>query len=55
MRRTSSEKMELIRLVEDSDLPTRETLWHLGIAPSTFYGWYERFLAGGQEALEDQS
>ena len=54
MRRTASEKMELIRIVEMSDLSIRETLRHLGIARSTFYGWYERFLAGGREALEDR-
>ena len=46
--------MELIRIVENSDLPIQETLRYLGIARSTFYGWYERFLAGGHEALEDR-
>ena len=54
MRRSASEKMELIRIVENSDLPVRETLRHLGIVRSTFYGWYERFMAGGPEALEDR-
>ena len=54
MRRSSSEKMEMIRLVEHSDLPLRSTLRHLGIPPSTFYGWYQRYLDGGPEALEDK-
>jgi hypothetical protein len=31
--------MELIGLVERTDLPVRATLRQLGIAPSTFYGW----------------
>jgi hypothetical protein len=26
----------------------------LGIRPSTFYRWYERYRAGGPEALEDK-
>ncbi len=54
MRRSGSEKLEMIRLVEQSDLPARPTLRQLGIAPSTFYGWYQRFLDGGPEALEDR-
>src|SRR5689334_25022973 len=27
----------------------------LGIRPSTFYRWYDRYRAGGPEALEDKS
>ena len=54
MRRSGAEKLEMIRLVEQSDLPVRSTLWQLGIAPSTFYGWYQRYLDGGPEALEDR-
>jgi transposase InsO family protein len=46
--------MEMIRLVEQSDLPVRSTLRQLGIAPSTFYGWYQRYLDGGPEALGDR-
>jgi len=44
VRRSGAEKLEMIRLVEESDLPVRSTLWQLGIAPSTFYGWYQRYL-----------
>jgi transposase-like protein len=44
----------MIRLVEQSDLSVRSTLRQLGIAPSTFYGWYQRYLDGGPEALEDR-
>lgn len=54
MRRTASEKMEIIRLVEDSDLPVRETLRHLGVPRSTFYGWYQRYESEGFEGLHDQ-
>ena len=54
MRRTASEKIEIIRLVEDSDLPVRETLRHLGVPRSTFYGWYQRYESEGFEGLHDQ-
>jgi len=54
VRRSASEKMEIIRLVEDSDLPVRETLRHLGVPRSTFYGWYQRYEAEGFEGLNDQ-
>ena len=54
MRRTASEKMEFIRIVENSDLPTTETLRHLDIKKSTFYGWYRRYTEGGFDALEDR-
>jgi len=40
VRRTASEKMEIIRLVEETDLPVRLTLRQLGVPRSTFYGWY---------------
>ena len=37
MRLPGSEKLEIIRLVEQSHLPARRTLEMLGIRPSTFY------------------
>ena len=55
MRYTASEKLEIIRLVEGSHLPTKRTLDKLGIPRTTFYRWYDRYLAGGPEALEDRS
>jgi putative transposase len=55
MRYPASEKLEIIRLVEGSQLPTRRTLDKLGIPRTTFYRWYDRYLAGGPEALEDRS
>ena len=54
MRYPGSEKLEIIRLVEQSHLPVRRTLEHLGIPSATFYRWYERFQTGGPEALEDR-
>ena len=54
MRRSASEKMELIALVERTDLPVRVTLRQLGIPRSTFYGWYRRYLGGGFDALHDK-
>ena len=54
MRLPASEKLEIISLVEQSHLPARRTLQMLGIQPSTFYRWYDRFRSGGPEALEDK-
>ena len=54
MRRSASEKMEIIDLVERTDLPVRVTLRQLGIPPSTFYGWYKRYLEGGFDATPGQ-
>ena len=54
MRLPASEKLEIIGLVEQSPLPARRTLQKLGIKPSTFYRWYDRFRSGGPEALEDK-
>jgi putative transposase len=54
MRYPASEKLEIIRLVEQSHLSARRTLQKLGIPRSTFNRWYDRFLAGGVDALEDR-
>ena len=54
MRLPASEKLEIIRLVEQSHLSARRTLEILGIKPSTFYRWYDRFRSGGPEALADR-
>ena len=54
MRYPASEKLEIIRIVEQSHLPAKRTLDQLGIARRTFYRWYDRYLEGGPEALEDR-
>src|SRR5436309_4367077 len=55
MRYSASEKLEIIRLVEQSHLPVRRTLEKLGIQPARFYRWYDRLQTGGPEALEDKA
>ena len=55
MRYPASEKLEIVRFVEGSHLPTKRTLDRLGIPRTTFYRWYDRYLAGGPEAPEDRS
>jgi len=54
MRYPASEKLEIINLVEQSHLPAKRTLDRLGIPRRTFYRWYDRYLGGGPEALEDR-
>ena len=41
MRYPASEKLEIIRLVEQSHLPVRRTLEKLGILPGSFYRWVD--------------
>ena len=53
MRYPASEKAEIIELVEQSHLPAKRTLDKLGIPRATFYRWYDRYRAGGPEALAD--
>ena len=55
MRYPASEKLEIIRLVEQSFLPINQTLDKLGIPRTTFYRWYDHYQVVGREALEDQS
>jgi len=40
MRYPAGEKLEIIRLVEQSHLPVRRTLERFGIPRATFYRWY---------------
>jgi len=54
MRYPASEKLEIIRLVEESALPVRRTLEKIGIPRATFYRWYDLYQAGGPEALNDR-
>jgi len=55
MRYPASEKLEIIRLVEQSHLSVRRTLEQLGIPKATFYRWYSLYQTGGPDALEDRS
>ena len=55
MRYPASEKLEIIRTVEASHLPVKQTLAMLGIPSSTYYQWYARWVEGGVDALADRS
>ena len=54
MRYPASEKLEIIRTVEASHMPTKQTLDKLGIPRTTFYRWYDLYLAGGLDGLSDK-
>ena len=55
MRYPTSEKLEIIRLVEQSHLPVKRTLEKLDVPRATFYRWYDLYRTGGPEALDDRS
>ena len=55
MRYPASEKLEIIRLVDQPHLGVRPTLKKLGIPKTTFYRWYDRYVAFGEAGLEDRS
>jgi len=54
MRYSQSEKMQIIRLVEESPVSVKQTLIELNINRSTFYEWYRRYQQGGCEALANR-
>jgi transposase InsO family protein len=54
MRYSQPEKMEIIRLVEQSALSVKRALKELGINRSTFYQWYQRYLEYGYDGLADR-
>jgi transposase-like protein len=49
-RNPASEKLEIIRLVEQSHLPARRTPEKLGVSRATFYRWCDLYQTGGPEA-----
>lgn len=55
MRYPATEKLEIIRLVEEPHLSARQTVDRLGIPRPTFYRWYDRFQTHGLEGLEDRT
>ncbi len=55
MRYPASEKLEIIRIVERSHLPAKQTLDMLGVPRRTFYRWYDRYRLGGDQALKDKA
>ena len=54
MRYSQAEKMEIIRLVEESELPVKHTLDELGVSRSTFYRWYRRYEKEGYAGLSSR-
>lgn len=54
MRYAASEKLEIIRTVEQSSLGASRTLRQIGIPRSTFYNWYDRYVTEGLDGLEDR-
>ena len=55
MSLSASEKVEVIRMVEESDLSIRRTLGELGISRSSIYRSYQRDQEGGPDALRSHS
>ena len=53
-RYSQAEKMEIIRLVETSDLSVKKTLIELDIPRSTFYVWYRRYREEGYDGLANR-
>jgi transposase InsO family protein len=54
MRYTQAEKLEIIRAVEESDLPVKRTLAQLQVSRSSFYRWYRAYAEGGVAGLAPQ-
>lgn len=54
MRYSAAEKYEIIQLVENANLPVKQTLAELDVPRSTFYRWYQRYQHEGYAGLEDQ-
>jgi putative transposase len=53
MRYSQAEKMEIIRIVENSELSVRMTLRELDVNHSSFYNWYRRYKEHGYEELSN--
>jgi len=53
MRRSQAEKIEIIHLVEHSDLSISKTLDELDVPRSTFYRWYQRYQDEGLDGVAD--
>ena len=54
MRYPASEKLEIIRLVEQSHLPIKRTLDKIGVSRARFYRWYDLYQQFGEKGLEDR-
>jgi len=54
IRRSPEEKLEIIHLVEHSNLSIKRTLAELDVPRSTFYRWYGQYQEDGPDGLRDQ-
>lgn len=54
IRRTPEEKLEIIHLVEHSNLSVKRTLEELSVPRSTFYRWYGQYQQEGPDGLRDR-
>ena len=54
IRYKPEEKMEIIHLVEHSNLSVKKTLKELQVPRSTFYSWYQRYQEHGMEGLKNK-
>ena len=52
MRLSAGEKYEIIQAVTTSEIGVKRTLKSFGIARSTFYKWYQKYLENGYDGLE---
>ena len=53
--RTASEKLAIIRLVEDSELSVRRTLDEIKVSRTSFYRCYGAYEQGGLDGLGNQN
>lgn len=54
MRYSQAEKMEIIKIVENSELSVRRTLKELDVSRSTYYQWYRKYTEEGFEGLSNR-
>ncbi len=55
IRYKTEEKIEIIHLVEHSELPVKQTLEKLQVPRSTFYDWYGRYQELGPDGLKPKA
>lgn len=51
MRYSQAEKMEIIRVIEESQMSVKRTLQELQVNRSSFYEWYRRYQTQGYDGL----
>ena len=54
MRYPATEKLEIIKLVEQSYLSARQILDRLSVPKTNFYRWYVKYFEGDLEGLKDK-